>query len=354
MRTPKPGDPTTPFPVRPAAVRAGRTAIAVELSRTLVTSLVEDAVTAPSMRNAQPWRFVHRASSGTVELHGDPARAMPREDPEHRAVHLGCGAALFCLRVAAAHRGLRPEVRLLPDPSDPWHLADVSMQAAHHRTDALAALRPALRERHTSKSPFTKEPVPARVLEGLCGAAVLEGCRLVVQGAWHADAVLGLVRVAELFRAAGASAHAELAIRARAETSAGSAVAEPVPSITPGPRAYGGAVAVREVDPLRRLVGRAPARFGRNSRIALLGTAGDTPEEWLNAGQAMQRVLLQATLDGLSTSLVSQPLTRPELRCLTRDPVSATGYVHLAIRLGYGPRGRPTPRRDASEVLRFA
>ncbi|MFE0698789.1 Acg family FMN-binding oxidoreductase [Streptomyces sp. NPDC058872] len=354
MRTPKPGDPMPPFPVRPAAARTGRTTTAVRPSRTLVTSLVEDAVTAPSMHNAQPWRFVHRTSSGTVELHGDPARTMPREDPEHRAVHLGCGAALFCLRVAAAHRGLHPEVRLLPDPYDPWHLADVSLQEAHDRADALAALRPALRERHTSRSPFTKEPVPAQVLEGLCGAAVLEGCRLVVQGAWHTDAVLGLVRAAELFRAVDAPARAELASRAHAGTGTGSAVAEPVPSIAPGPREYGGAVAVREVDPLRRLVGRAPVRFGRHPRIALLGTAGDTPEEWLNAGQAMQRVLLQATLDGLSTSLVSPPLTRPGLRSFTRDPVSATGYVHLAIRLGYGSRGRPAPRRDASEVLRFA
>ncbi|MZE55277.1 nitroreductase, partial [Streptomyces sp. SID5770] len=29
-------------------------------TRALVASLVEDAVTAPSMHNAQPWRFVHR------------------------------------------------------------------------------------------------------------------------------------------------------------------------------------------------------------------------------------------------------------------------------------------------------
>ncbi|MFF0562000.1 nitroreductase, partial [Streptomyces sp. NPDC004266] len=38
------------------------------LTRPLVTSLVEDAVTAPSMHNAQPWKFVHRTGPGIIEL----------------------------------------------------------------------------------------------------------------------------------------------------------------------------------------------------------------------------------------------------------------------------------------------
>ncbi|MYV65527.1 nitroreductase, partial [Streptomyces sp. SID2131] len=50
-------------------------------TRALVASLVEDAVTAPSMHNAQPWRFVHRTAADTVELYGDPSREMPHADP---------------------------------------------------------------------------------------------------------------------------------------------------------------------------------------------------------------------------------------------------------------------------------
>ncbi|MFD8828443.1 nitroreductase, partial [Streptomyces sp. NPDC059605] len=71
------------------------------LPRPLVTSLVEDTVTAPSMHNAQPWSLVHRTGTGTVELYGGPGRGMPRPDPDHRALRPGCDAALFGLRVTA-------------------------------------------------------------------------------------------------------------------------------------------------------------------------------------------------------------------------------------------------------------
>ncbi|MFF7444070.1 Acg family FMN-binding oxidoreductase [Streptomyces sp. NPDC008122] len=325
------------------------------LTRTLVSSLVEDAVTAPSMHNAQPWRFVHRTDAGTVELYGDPARGMPREDPDRRGLHLGCGAALFGLRVAAAHRGRHAVVRLLPDPEDPWHLADVRLPGAALEHDGeLAALRPALRERHTSRFPFAEERIPAEILDGLRSAAFLEGCRLTVPGAWHADTVLDLVHDSERFESADAAVREEIAAWVRTGAADEGAETEGIPEYALGPRQYDVTSPVRDFDSHRLVPGRASAHFEKSPQIALLGTVEDNPAEWLKAGQAMQRVLLRATLDGLSTSLMSQPLEWPELRSVARDPGSTTGYVHMVIRLGYGPRGRATPRRPVGEVLTFA
>ncbi|WP_442305852.1 Acg family FMN-binding oxidoreductase [Streptomyces sp. 2RAF24] len=331
------------------------------LTRPLVTELVEDAVTAPSMHNAQPWRFVHRPGTDTVELYGDPARGMPREDPDHRALHLGCGAALFGLRVGAAHHGLHAAARLLPDPGNPWHLADVDLRepASEDGEEDLAVFRPALRERHTSRFPFTEERIPAELLDGLSAEAVREGCRLVVPGAWHTDTVLGLVHASELFEAASMSVRAEIAAWTRTGTAgegtAGDGTAgEGIPAYAMGPRQYDVTSPVRDFDPSRRVAARTSATFEKEPQIALLGTTGDTPREWLAAGQAMQRILLRATLDGLSASLMSQPLEWPELRSLARDPESTMGFVHMVLRLGYGPRGRATPRRPVSEVLDIA
>ncbi|MEW1700401.1 MULTISPECIES: Acg family FMN-binding oxidoreductase [unclassified Streptomyces] len=318
------------------------------LPRPLVTSLVEDAVTAPSMHNAQPWRFVLREASGTVELHGDPARGMSRQDPDHRALHLGCGAALFGLRVAAAHRGLRPVVRLLPSPADPWHLADVRFDGPGDADGDLDVLHAALALRHTSRFPFTEERIPVELLDGLCAAARLEDCHLVVPDAWHTDTVMDLVHVSALFEAADDAVRAEIAAWTRAETSA-----DGIPSYAFGPRQYDVTAPVRDFDASRGTPGRSSARFERKPQIALLGTADDTPRSWLESGQALQRVLLRATLDGLATSLMSQPLEWPELRFDARDPLSMMGYVHMVIRLGYGPSGRATPRRPVSEVLAF-
>ncbi|RVU22739.1 nitroreductase [Streptomyces antnestii] len=327
------------------------------LTRKLVTSLVEDASTAPSMHNAQPWKFVHRVGTGTVELYGDPTRGMPREDPDHRALHLGCGAALFGLRVAAAHHGLHAAGHLLPDPGDPWYLADVRLRpnaaGEGDEDETLSSLHSVLRKRHTSRFPFTEERVPAEILDGLRAAALLEGCRLGVPGAWHTDTVLDLVHVSELFESADASVRAEIAAWTRTGATDDGTETEGIPAYAFGPRQYDVTSPVRDFDTQRGAQGRVSARFEKTPQIALLGTAQDTPEQWLAAGQALHRVLLQATLDGLSTSLMSQPVEWPELRSLTRDPGATTGYVHMVIRLGYGPKGRATPRRPAEDVLTF-
>ncbi|NEC67705.1 nitroreductase [Streptomyces sp. SID9727] len=320
------------------------------LNRTLVASLVEDATLAPSMHNAQPWRFVHRTATDTVELHGDRAREMPRADPDRRALHLGCGAALFGLRVAAAHRDLDAEAELLPAPDDPWHLADVHLSAPAGWTE-LAALHPALRKRHTSRFPFTEEPVPAEIMAGLRAAAAREGCRLDVPGDWFTDALMELVRDAERLEAADPLVRAEVA--AWTHTEGEDAGVQGIPAYAFGPRQLDVTSPVRDFEPPRRGPSRASARFERRPGFALLGTREDAPRDWLDAGQALHRVLLQATSDGLSTSLMSQPLEWPELRALSRDPRSASGFVQMLLRLGYGPRGRATPRRPVSDVLSF-
>ena len=61
------------------------------LDTTTVAALVKNATTAPSMHNAQPWRFRFLRDSGTVELYADPERAIPHADPVGRALHSGYG-----------------------------------------------------------------------------------------------------------------------------------------------------------------------------------------------------------------------------------------------------------------------
>ncbi|MEU8518997.1 nitroreductase family protein [Streptomyces sp. NBC_01216] len=328
-----------------------------DLGPDTVTSLVEDAVTAPSMHNAQPWRFVHRPGGDVIRLYGDPGRAMPESDPGHRALHLGCGAALFNLRVAAAWRHWDATIRLLPDPGDPWELAEIRLhRGPGPQADPdpdLHALHTALRRRHSSRFPYSDEPVPGPVLDGLSAAALLEGCRLVVPGPWHTDTVLSLVRDSALFEAADSAIRREIAAWTRTGSPGEGPVTEGIPAYAFGPRQFGVSAPVRDFDALHRVADREAAVFEKRPQIVLLGTEGDGPADWLRAGQAMQRVLLRATLDGLATSLISQPLEWTELRDEAGDPVRVTGRVQMIVRIGYGPAGPATPRRPVSEVLRF-
>ncbi|MFJ4777806.1 Acg family FMN-binding oxidoreductase [Streptomyces sp. NPDC088762] len=324
---------------------------APRLDTETVALLVGDAVTAPSMHNAQPWKFVFRPGADVIELHGDPERAMTRTDPDHRALHLGCAAALLNLRVSAARAGLPARVELLPDDSEPWLLSRVCFDASEGEDQDLAPLHDALRRRHTSRHPFSDEPVPDALLDGLCAAARLEGCRLTVPDDWHTDTLLGLLRDAEHREETDPLVREETAAWTTGAPGASATRPDGIPAAAFGPRSSGGPAPVRDFGRAGPVPDRGWAVFEKRPRLALLGTPGDTRTDWLRAGQALERVLLQATVDGLATSMTSQALEWPELRWTVRDPVAPTGHVHMVLRLGYGPQGAATPRRPVTEVL---
>ena len=77
----------------------------------LVADLVAAATLAPSMHNTQPWRFRYEPASQTIELYADPARMLRFGDPDGRAAHIACGAALLNLRLAAVVAGRQPVLR---------------------------------------------------------------------------------------------------------------------------------------------------------------------------------------------------------------------------------------------------
>ncbi|WP_443043192.1 Acg family FMN-binding oxidoreductase [Streptomyces sp. HM190] len=316
-----------------------------------VTSLVEDAAAAPSMHNAQPWEFRFLRDDGTFHVRADLDRAMPRTDPATRALHLGCAAALFNLRVAAAHAGWTPVTELLPDPSDRRLLAVVRLTGQAPAEDDLAPLHPAIRRRRTSRQPFSDEVVPDAIKDGLSAAALLEGARLAFPDMWHIQTLLDSVRDAEGRDAHDPAAVEELRHWVRVGTQERGTAGDGVPDYAFGPlKRYGGAP-VRDFAGRQPLPGRETVVFESAPQLAVLGTRDDRPRDWLVAGQAMERVLLQATMDGLATSLTSQALEWPEVRWITRDPESAMGFVQMVMRLGYGPSGPATPRRPVDEVL---
>jgi hypothetical protein len=90
--------------------------------------------------------------------------------------------------------------------------------------------------------------------------------------------------------------------------------------------------------------------FESEPTIALLYTQGDSPHDWLQAGQALECTLLTATVRGVATTLMTQPLEIPTLRALLSR--TADGLVPQAIvRFGYGPPSPPTQRRPLDEVV---
>ncbi|QEV72880.1 nitroreductase [Streptomyces chartreusis] len=303
------------------------------------------------MHNAQPWQFRYHRSRHTFEVRADFERAMPHSDPAGRSLHLGCAAALLNLRVAVAYEGRHPETRLLPDAADRELLATVRLTDLAPDTSALAALYPAIHQRHSSRAPFEETEIPRTVQDALAEAARQEGVVLSFPISWHLEGVLETIQEAEARNITDPGSEQDLERWTRIAASPADAPVEGVPQYAFGPRKRGGKAPMRDFAGHRQVADRDAADFERNPQLALLSTPHDRPEDWLRAGQAMQRVLLLATLQGLAASFVSQPLEWNDLRWPLRDPVTGTGHPQMMLRLGYGPKGPGTPRRPVSEVL---
>jgi hypothetical protein len=83
----------------------------------------------------------------------------------------------------------------------------------------------------------------------------------------------------------------------------------------------------------------------------LLTTAADRPADWVNAGQALQRILLTAATCGAAVALHSQPLELPWLREFIRTHLSDRAYPHLVLRIGMVTQVAASVRRDPADVL---
>jgi hypothetical protein len=307
--------------------------------------LLSAATAAPSLHNSQPWSFAFDA--GQITLYADASRQLPRTDPSGRALLISCGAALFNLRVAAEHLGFHPRVRILPDATDLTLVASVNVELRHAHGGGLAAYYPMIAQRRTNRLPFHDRLIPHSALADIAEAARAENAMLRIY-----DDPSEVSRIVDLIHDADRSEADDPAVRVERQGWIGGPRRDdgiPVPSLGPRPedsrtpfRDLGSSVAVS----------RDYARFEPTPTVAVLSTVHDERADWVRAGQALQRVLLEATGAGLAASFMNQPLEHDALRGQVRSPLTGVGHSHMVLRLGYGDRVPPTPRRPLSAVRR--
>jgi len=308
-----------------------------------VVSLIERAALAPSSHNTQPWRF--RITGATVDLFADPTRALPVNDPDDRELTISCGCALMNLRVAAAARGLDPEVTLLPRREEPEWLAHVRLGPEGAAAGAEAVLSQQIERRHTYRKRFRPHPVSAATIERLVAAAATEGGWLhPVLAEPDRQWLAQLVAEGDAQRWANPSWRRELAAwmhpRRRGDGLTVSALAAPIAHAVVRTFDMGRGIAAKD----RELADASPL-------LAILGTERDEIRDWLLAGQSLERVLLTACQAGLQASFLNQPVQVPALRPKLRDVAGRS--VHQVV-LGLGePVDEPVaaPRRAVADIV---
>lgn len=307
------------------------------------------AVLAPSGHNSQPWRFVVRDEA--LELRADRSRRLPLADPDDRELAIACGAALMNARLALRHLGDEPVVQLLPEPGDRDLLARVTLGAPAVDAAADAALFVAIGHRRTNRAAYEPRDIPGDLLVQLVREVAAEGAWLQLLTEQAQRWELGsLVEEADRVQYADPAFRRELAswIRTNHEAPDGIRAYGLGMSDT---RALGHRFAVRLLDIGRSRGARDRSLVEEAPVAVVLGTDGDSPADWLRAGQALQRMLLRARSESVWAAFHNQPVQVRPLRTRLATTIGRQGHPQVVLRLGYGPAPRPEPRRPAEDVL---
>lgn len=310
-----------------------------------VVDVLAVACAAPSLHNSQPWLFaVH---PDRIEIRSDPERVLLAADPDGREQRLAIGAAVFNARLALLQRGVRPLVTLRPRQY-PDVEAVISRGGAGRLLATEEPLARAIPERHTNRKPFTDAVISAQDRSQLAHAAELESGWLAVISDPDQRA-----RLHALLGSANAHLMADPGYRAEFQRWVGRITADdgvPLTSAGPVPAAHD-PWTVRDFG-AGRAAERVPGKdFEADPLLAVLASHIDGAYAQLQAGQAMQRVLLTATSLGLSASFLSQLIEVPQTRGDLHRLIGPTLYPQAVLRIGYGSPVAATPRLPVSSRM---
>ncbi|HEY7036132.1 MAG TPA: nitroreductase family protein, partial [Thermomicrobiales bacterium] len=197
--------------------------------------------------------------------------------------------------------------------------------------------------RRTNRQPYDDRPVPTELFPALAAAVAAEGAHLRAVEGETRRVVSDLVAGADRIQWADRHFRRELASWLHP-----SRHGEGMQAFS----RYGlGPLVVRSLD-LGKDMGRKDHELAEEAPLlVVLGTDGDTPGDWLMAGQALARLLLRARVDGVDAAYLNQPIQVAALRPRLAEVTGATGIPQVMLRLGYGPEVDPAPRRAVSDVL---
>ncbi|HOK78178.1 MAG TPA: nitroreductase [Verrucomicrobiota bacterium] len=313
--------------------------------------LIGYAILAPSNHNTQPWLF--RINAMDLELFADRRRALRVVDPEDRELTISCGAALYNARVATEYFSHVYEVEPFPDPTDSNLVARLRIGLTGETSSEDVLLFHAITKRWTNRNPFRPDPVLTPILEALKAGAEKEGAWFVaVTTDFERIAVAEMVAEADRIQWSDKLFRQELArwIRTHPESSR-----DGIPARDAGVKdwlSFAGPAIVRTFDRGGGVAARDREIAEHSPVLAVLGTTEDDPHAWLNAGQALENVLLRARTEDVWASFLNQAIEVPETRTRLTEMLQLPGYPQVLLRLGYGPEpALPTPRRNPRDML---
>ena len=333
---------TTPWSIDPADFYE------LESFSEQMTFLLRYAVLAPSVNNVQPWSF--RVGKGEVEVYADYSRRMPAVDPNDRELLLSVGAAIMNFRVAAARFGYETTVLYQRRPEESLPAATIALRETCASDARLVTLFPSITRRRTNRRPFDARPIAPELVSGLCDVIdeYPDNFRAVMP--YEKQRLAGLVRRADEFQLKRAAYREEAAEWIRPNSGSTDGICSDGlgwPEMFPSAASW--LIRHEQFSSLRT---RRDQDLATSASAFLVLTAPDDQVSLLQAGEALEHMLLAITAMGLDYSFLNTPVEVDSLRDRIDTLVGSQIPAQVVIRVGYGPAvGKHMPRRPVENVV---
>ncbi len=332
-----------------AAVAQQRNASAVisPYRRAGALELVRYATLAPSSHNTQCWKFV--IDDQGMMILPDLARRCPVVDPDLHHLFISLGCATENLVQAAAAQGLHAEPRF-----DPARLAiQVTLTPAPSQ---ISPLYRAIALRQSTRGDFDGKPLGEADLSALARVTVVGQVQLhLFTDRPMLERMLASIIEANTAQIADPAfvreLHGWIRFNAPAALRSGDGLYSACTG-NPNLPTWLGDLAMdwlyTSTQENRKLVRQLRSSAG----LAVFVGASATPQGWVDVGRAFQRFALQATVLGIRTAMVNQPVEVAALRPQFASLCGLTGQrPDLVVRFGRGPAMPWSLRRPVSAVL---
>ncbi|QGN34297.1 hypothetical protein [Microlunatus sp. Gsoil 973] len=292
-----------------ASTAASGTAGAVVLRHAAI-----QATYAPSVYNTQPW--ILRLTPDDLAVHADPGRWLMSLDRMGRQLLISCGCALFNVRTSVAADGWQADIRRTPANLPDETLiatATVSSTGTGVADPVLAELNPWVQagpDDSVRRSPAD----PMYLSERLRAAAVASGAELIpATGPTSRTALQQAID------------HAEQVYR-------------PDQDARTARWSSAGVLGSSEWS-------NSPVQSEAYLLTSVLVTPGDAAEDWITAGEAMQRMLLELARSGYAADLCLPAIEVAAVRARIQDIIGSAASPQAVLQIGPADQASPTPQR---------
>lgn len=309
--------------------------------------LVRLATLAPSSHNTQCWRF--RIEADRISILPDFTRRCPAVDPDDHHLFVSLGCATENLVIGAEAHGLAASVDI--EAAD--GVVHVSLEPAASRTGPTYA---AIAARQSTRGDYDGRPLANEELATLEAAARSDAVRVLMLTDRPAmERVLDHVVEGNSAQIADPAFVAELLDWIRFNGAAAVRAGDGLYSASSGnpnlPTWLG-----RRMFPRVFRAGPENEKYARQMRssagVAVFVGAREDRRHWIEVGRAYQRFALAATVLGVRTAFLNQPIEVATIRPRFAADLGLRGErPDLVIRFGRGPTLPPSLRRPVEAVL---